>query len=347
VHLATWPVADPDLVDPVLAEHVRVARTLAEAGRAARKASGVRVRQPLGRALVGLPVDLPRDLLDDVAAELNVKRLEPLSGEVVDVRVKADFRALGRRFGKRTQRVADALHAADPHGVVAVRTGGRVRVEVDGEPLELTAAEVLVTEVPRSGLAVESQRGVTIALDVEITPALAAEGTVRDLVRVVQQARRDAGLAMADRVELTVGAPSEVLAAVRARGVPGGRGARPAGDPGGRCRGRLPRRGGERGCGGGPDREVGLAGRDGEQGERFPLVAGHRGLQHERGVDERLRPVALDLRDQRRPQVLLDAALPVALHQVEHLRVVDVAGPPEPQVALLGPGGRGELLDQA
>ena len=217
VHLATWPSADPLLIDPMLAEHVRVARTLTEAGRAARKSSGVRVRQPLGRALVSLPVDLPRDLLDDVAAELNVKRFEPLAGEVVDVRVKADFRALGRRFGKRTQRVADALHAADPHQVVvALRAEEQVVVEVDGEPVALTAAEVLVTEVPRSGWAVESQRGVTIALDVEITPALATEGTVRDLVRVVQQARRDAGLDVSDRVELTVGGPEEVRDAVRA-----------------------------------------------------------------------------------------------------------------------------------
>jgi isoleucyl-tRNA synthetase len=146
-----------------------------------------------------------------------VKRFEPLSGEVVDVRVKADFRALGRRFGKRTQRVADALHAADPRLVVAaLRAEDPVVVEVDGEPVELVAAEVLVTESPRTGWAVESQRGVTIALDVEITPALAAEGTVRDLVRVVQQARRDAGLAVSDRVDLVIGAPLEVLDAVRA-----------------------------------------------------------------------------------------------------------------------------------
>ncbi|MCS7480671.1 isoleucine--tRNA ligase [Umezawaea endophytica] len=215
VHLATWPVADPALIDPVLAEHVRVARALAEAGRAARKSSGVRVRQPLGRALVGLPVDLPRDLLDDVAAELNVKRFEPLSGEVVDVRVRPDFRALGKRFGKRTQRVADAVLAVDPHEVVArLRAGGPVVVTVDGEPVEVT--EVLVTEVPRSDWAVESQRGVTIALHVEITPELAAEGTVRDLVRVVQQARRDAGFEVSDRVEVAVGAPEGVLEAVRA-----------------------------------------------------------------------------------------------------------------------------------
>jgi isoleucyl-tRNA synthetase len=215
VHLATWPVADPELIDPVLAEHVRVARTLAEAGRAARRSSGVRVRQPLGRALVGLPVDLPRDLLDDVAAELNVKRFEPLAGEVVDVRVKPDFRALGKRFGRRTQRVADAVLAADPREVVArLRADGLVVVVVDGEPVDVT--EVLVTEVPRSGWAVESQRGVTIALDVEITPELAAEGTVRDLVRVVQQARRDAGFEVSDHVEVAVGAPEGVLEAVRA-----------------------------------------------------------------------------------------------------------------------------------
>jgi len=74
---------------------------------------------------------------------------------------------------------------------------------------------VVVNEVPRSGWVVETQRGVTIALDTEIAPELAAEGIARDVVRVVQQARRAAGLSVTDRVSLTIGAPEDVLAAVR------------------------------------------------------------------------------------------------------------------------------------
>ncbi|MFC6091692.1 DUF5915 domain-containing protein [Saccharothrix lopnurensis] len=162
---------------------------------------------------------MTRDLLDDVGDELNVKVIQPLdaASEVVDVRVKANFRELGRRFGKRTQRVADVITAEDPGAVVAsLRDTGSFTVPLDGEALALGAEDVLVTEVPRTGWVVESQRGVTIALDTASTPELEAEGIARDVVRVVQQARRDADLEVSDRIALVVGAPREVREAVRA-----------------------------------------------------------------------------------------------------------------------------------
>ncbi|UOX92992.1 isoleucine--tRNA ligase [Amycolatopsis sp. FBCC-B4732] len=221
VHLSTWPRVRDDLLVPELPGQVATARALAEAGRAARKTTSIRVRQPLARALVGLPpgVTLPQDLLDDVADELNVKALQPLdaASEVVDVQVKANFRELGKRFGKRTQQVATAIAGADPGVVLAsLRDRDAFTVDVAGEELELGAADVLVTEVPRTGWVVESQRGVTIALDTGLTPDLVAEGIARDVVRAVQQARRDAGLEVADRITLAIGAPAQVRQAVLA-----------------------------------------------------------------------------------------------------------------------------------
>ncbi|MBA8923402.1 isoleucyl-tRNA synthetase [Kutzneria viridogrisea] len=217
VHLASWPIADETLLDPELTEQVRVVRALAEAGRAARKACNVRVRQPLRRALVGVPpgVTLPDGLLADIAAELNVKAVAPLAGEVLDVTVKPNFRELGKQHGKQTPLVAKAVSAADPVALVAsLRATGAASVLVDGTAVSLGPADVVVTEVPRSGWVVESQRDVTIALDTEITPELAAEGTARDVVRAVQQARRDADLDVADKITVTITAPADVLAAV-------------------------------------------------------------------------------------------------------------------------------------
>jgi isoleucyl-tRNA synthetase len=210
---------------------MRTVRALAEAGRAARKRSDVRVRQPLARALFGVPDGAAPgpELLRELAAELNVKRLEPLTsaGGPVDVRVTPNFRALGKRFGRRTQAVAAAVRAADPAVLAGrLRDGGGASVPVDGEHVVLRADEVAVSEVPRTGWVVESQRvdsqrvdsqrAVTIALDTAITAELAAEGIARDVVRVVQAARRDAGLDVSDRVVVTIGGPPEVLAAVRA-----------------------------------------------------------------------------------------------------------------------------------
>jgi isoleucyl-tRNA synthetase len=219
VHLAAWPQPGPGLVDDALSGRVATARALAEAGRAARKAAGLRIRQPLGRALAGLPsgTALPPDLLADVADELNVKDLQPLDADsgIVDVQVKPNFRELGRRFGKRTQQVAGALLAADPRQVVdGVRESGVFHLPVDGEKVGVGPDDILVTEVPRTGWVVESQRGVTIALDTRLTPELEAEGVARDVVRAVQQARRDAGLDVSDRITLAIAGPAHILAVV-------------------------------------------------------------------------------------------------------------------------------------
>ncbi|GAA5067827.1 isoleucine--tRNA ligase [Nocardia callitridis] len=220
VHLARWPVADVAVIDAALGVHVRTAQALAEAGRAARKTSKIRVRQPLATAYVGLPpgVELPDDLLADVAEELNVKSLDRLqsAAAVLDVSVKANFRALGKRFGKQTQSVANAVHAADPVRLVEqLRDTGTSSIAFEDTTITLEPDEVIVSELPRSGWVVESQRGVTIALDIAITPELAREGVARDVVRVVQNARRDAGFEVSDRIALTVAAADDVLATVR------------------------------------------------------------------------------------------------------------------------------------
>ncbi|MFF2393278.1 isoleucine--tRNA ligase [Nocardia sp. NPDC058114] len=220
VHLAAWPIADATLADANLPEQVLAARAAVEAGRAARKASKVRVRQPLARAFVGLPPGtvLPDELRADIADELNVKSLQLLddADEVVDVDVKPNFRALGRRFGKRTQAVANAIVAAEAQRIVTqLRGHGIATIEFEGEQIDLTPDEIVVAEVPRSGWTVETQRGVTIALDTTLTPELTVEGIARDVIRVAQQARREAGLDISDQIGLSIAGPDSVLEAVR------------------------------------------------------------------------------------------------------------------------------------
>jgi isoleucyl-tRNA synthetase len=220
VHLASWPWPDTRLIDPQLSAEVATARALTEAGRAARKASNIRIRQPLPRALVGLPTgtELAQALLDDISDELNVKLLQPLDtgSDVIDIQIQPNFRELGKRFGKQTQQIANAILAADPRLVIdGLRRSGTVQILAAEEEITIGLGDVLVTEVPRSGWVVVSQRGVTMALDTQITPELAAEGTARDVIRVVQQARRETGLEVTDRIALSIAAPQDVLAAVR------------------------------------------------------------------------------------------------------------------------------------
>ncbi|SEF63315.1 Isoleucyl-tRNA synthetase [Actinacidiphila yanglinensis] len=223
VHLATWPVADAALIDPALSEQVRLVRRLVELGRATRAESGVKTRQPLSRALVaaGGFAELSPELRDQIAEELNVSSLASLSevgGSLVDTTAKANFRALGRRFGKGVQAVAASVAAADASALSAeLREHGTARVDVDGEAVSLSPEEVIITETPREGWSVASDSGATVALDLEITPELRLAGLARDVIRLVQEARKQSGLDVADRILVRwESSDAEVVAALGA-----------------------------------------------------------------------------------------------------------------------------------
>ncbi|MDG9706392.1 isoleucine--tRNA ligase [Streptomyces sp. DH37] len=207
VHLASWPEADLTAVDPDLSRDMLLVRRLVELGRATRAESGVKTRQPLSRALLaaqGFEL-LSDDLRAQIAEELNVTSLASLSevgGSLVDTTAKANFRALGRRFGKRTQPVAKAIAEADAAALSAALRAGTAAVEVDGETIALSPEEVIITETPREGWSVASDTGATVALDLEITPELRRAGLARDAIRLIQEARKNSGLDVADRIAL-------------------------------------------------------------------------------------------------------------------------------------------------
>ena len=199
VHLQPWPQADESLIDPENVARIQLGRRIIELGRAARAASGVKTRQPLGRVLISSPryASIGPELRAQIADELNVESIEPLASEPVDVTVKPNFRALGKRFGKRTPQVAQAVATAGRPG-----SDGTLTVEVDGERIVLGPDELLVTETPQTGWAVASEAGTTVALDLTITPELRRAGLARDAIRLMQSGRKDTGLDISDRVEV-------------------------------------------------------------------------------------------------------------------------------------------------
>jgi isoleucyl-tRNA synthetase len=224
VHLATWPtVADSD-VDEDLSAAVALARRLVELGRAARADAKVRTRQPLRRALVGTAAfnALTEDLRREVAEELNIGGLEPLSAagaDLVDHSAKGNFRALGKRFGKQTPQVAQAIAAADAAALAAaLDADGTASVVVDGEPVEVLPDEVIVSERPREGWSVVNEQGETVALDLELTPDLVRAGIAREVVRLVQEARKGSGFDVSDRIALVWQAEGETAEALRENG---------------------------------------------------------------------------------------------------------------------------------
>ncbi|MBL7261717.1 isoleucine--tRNA ligase [Paractinoplanes lichenicola] len=217
VHLAAFPEPDESLVDPALSTQMALVRRLVELGRAARAESGMKVRQPLSRALASAAGfdTLPAGLRAEIAAELNVGEVGSVAGSFVDTTAKANFRTLGRRFGKKVQVVAQAIAAADAAELKdALRATGTASLEVDGEQIALGPDEVVITETPRAGWAVASDSGATVALDLSLTPELRRAGIARDAVRQIQEARKASGLEVSDRIELRWSAEGETAQAL-------------------------------------------------------------------------------------------------------------------------------------
>ena len=230
VHHTAWPVADETTVDADLLMRMALVRQVAGLGRSAREGAGIKLRQPLACVLIYLEHtvgELDGELVALVRDELNVKRVEFVEAaeDLVTYRLLPDNRVLGPRFGKRFPAVRAALAALDPVATVRrLRASLPLRLElalsevegVEGEEVELAPEEVLVREEPREGLAVASERGVTVAVDVVLTPGLVAEGLAREVVRRVQNLRKEAGFDLDDRIVTTYRADGELAEAIEA-----------------------------------------------------------------------------------------------------------------------------------
>ncbi|MFZ6002290.1 MAG: isoleucine--tRNA ligase [Actinomycetota bacterium] len=215
VHLADWPT-EGGWRDDALAASMASARRLVALGRAARTDAKVRVRQPLSRALLLHPGDsLTRDVLEEISSELNVKALEDvdtLSG-LMSWTVIPNFRALGPRLGPRINDVKQALAEADGSELQR-QIEAEGFIEVAGE--RLAADEVEVRAARHDAFALAEDSGWAVALDLELTEDLRLEGTAREMVRALNDLRKETGLEIADRVVVGLAGPPEIVAAARA-----------------------------------------------------------------------------------------------------------------------------------
>ena len=208
VHLAQFPKCDLSLIDQEQELRMSLAQQITSMIHSLRKKEQISVKQPLQRvAIPALDAEqqlriqaMSRLILDEV----NVKEIEFVEGDGMLVkRVKCNFRTMGKKFGKQMKSVAAAV-AAMSQEQIAVLEGGSVALNVDGQNvvIELEDVEIYSEDIP--GWSVTNQGTLTVALDLTVTEELRLEGLARELIRSVQQLRKDSGFEISDRIVLTL-----------------------------------------------------------------------------------------------------------------------------------------------
>jgi isoleucyl-tRNA synthetase len=223
VHMTSWPEADPRRDDEGLLFDIGVVQKVVGLARAARGQSGVRTRQPLSRLLVRAPDDAAARALADhkeqILEELNVKSIEFIARDagLVAYRIKPNLPRIGARYGKLVPAIRQALLEVDGAGIAgAVARGDSFEISAGGQQVVLEPEDVLIETRSAEGYACGEDGGYLTALDTTLTDDLRREGIARELVRTVQDARKQAGLDVSDRIVLGISGTEQVDSAVQA-----------------------------------------------------------------------------------------------------------------------------------
>ena len=220
VHLCDWP--QPGAArDLGLETAMATARETVRLGLAARGQAKIKLRQPLREAVV-VAAGPEREAIEQLAGivedELNVEELRFVDNadELGSYEVKANYRTLGPRFGKKMPLVAAAVAALDPaHVAATLREGGSVGVVVDGDEHPLGEDDLLLAMAPLGGYQLEREGSHAVALDLQLDDELLRRGLAREVIHAVQNARKEAGLAVEDRIALELSGDEAMLAAAR------------------------------------------------------------------------------------------------------------------------------------
>jgi isoleucyl-tRNA synthetase len=207
IHLARWPQVNFDLIDEQLSADMAMVQRVTSLGHAARQSANLKVRQPLAQVVVrtrnGEEEAALRRLQQFVLDELNVKEMNftHAGSDLVDVTVFPYPKQLGQKYGKGYPKIRQALSGMDQADLATrFQAGETVEIVADGEPYAVAPEDVDVRVTPRAGFSVAQEAGYLVAVTTELDQALIQEGYARELVRRIQQLRKDAGLEISDRI---------------------------------------------------------------------------------------------------------------------------------------------------
>ncbi len=208
VHLTDFPVADESKIDKQLEERMQLAQQVSSMVLSLRKKTNLRVRQPLQKILipvVGEHIQLQLEKVSNlILSEVNVKELEYINeskGFLVK-KIKPNFKTLGPRYGKLMKEIAAAVGEFTQLDINRIETEGQYNIQIGGETVEMTLADVDIITEDIPGWVVANQGSLTVALDITVTEALREEGIARELVNRIQNIRKDRGFEVTDKISL-------------------------------------------------------------------------------------------------------------------------------------------------
>ena len=216
VHLTDYPVCDESRIDQELEEHMRDLLNVVVLGRSCRNESGLKVRQPLSRMIVS-GAQLPEEFCALAEDELNVKDVAFTEDTTAFMtwQLKPQMRTLGKKYGRLLRAIGDHLQTLDGNEVVAgFEAGQNLKFELEGTPIELEKDDVLTAPMKKPGYVVSQDKGLTVALDTNLTDDLIAEGYAREIISKLQTMRKEAGFEVTDRIHVTAVTADEKLASV-------------------------------------------------------------------------------------------------------------------------------------
>ena len=206
IHLCDFPTVKEEWIDKELEDNMEEVLSIVVLGRAARNASAMKNRQPIGKMFVsgaGELSDFYKEIIED---ELNVKLVEFSDdvSEFTSYTFKPQMRILGPKYGKKLGMIGKTLASVD--GSAAKKqldTEGVLTIEVDGDKIELTPEELLITMTQKDGYVSQADRGITVVLDTNLTPELIEEGFVREIISKIQTMRKEAGFEVTDHITVS------------------------------------------------------------------------------------------------------------------------------------------------
>ena len=220
VHLADFPVADTGYIDSSLEERMRLAQDISSVILSVRKKVNIKVRQPLQRILIPVMDARVKEQIvqieELIKGEVNIKEIEYLTDSegFIKKKIKPNFKSLGARMGTKMKAVAQVISEMEQHDINVLEKQKIFNINVAGEQIEITTADVEIIAEDIPGWAVANKDNLTVALDITITPQLQDEGNARELVNRIQKIRKESGFEVTDRITVDIQEYEELKSAI-------------------------------------------------------------------------------------------------------------------------------------